>query len=68
MNDFGKNLNSLRKLKGWTQTELADKLGVTNQAISKWENGDNNSLKFSSSIILLCIIDYLIRLFAYFFA
>lgn len=41
MNDFGKTLNGLRKAKGWTQTELADKLGVTNQAISKWENGDS---------------------------
>ncbi len=41
MNEFAKNLCAMRKEKGWTQTELADKLGVTNQAISKWEKGDS---------------------------
>lgn len=41
MNEFAKNLCAMRKEKGWTQTELADKLGVTNQAISKWEKRDS---------------------------
>lgn len=64
MNDFGKNLNSLRKLKGWTQTELADKLGVTNQAISKWENGDSfpdTALLIPLSELFGVSVDYLLK-------
>lgn len=32
-------LTELRKEKGWTQQELAEKLNVSNKLISKWENG-----------------------------
>ena len=35
----GKFIQSLRKGKGLTQNELASKLGITDRAISKWENG-----------------------------
>ena len=36
---IGKFILQLRKEKNMTQQELADKLGVTDRAISKWENG-----------------------------
>ncbi len=36
---IGKFIQNLRKMKKLTQQELALKLGVTDRAISKWENG-----------------------------
>ena len=34
---IGKNIAYFRKEKGLTQSELGDRLGVSNQAVSKWE-------------------------------
>ncbi len=39
MKELGKNIASLRKAVSITQSELASKLSVTPQAVSKWENG-----------------------------
>lgn len=36
---FGKFITTLRKEKNMTQKDLADKLQITNKAISKWERG-----------------------------
>lgn len=36
---IGKFIAQLRKEKNMTQQELADKLGVTDRAVSHWENG-----------------------------
>ena len=38
---FGKNLIQLRKMHQMTQEALAEKVGVTRQAIAKWEAGDS---------------------------
>ena len=37
MNTIGQNIAELRKKKGLTQEELAEKMCVTAQAVSKWE-------------------------------
>ena len=36
---IGKFISNVRKDKKLTQRQLADKLGITDRAISKWENG-----------------------------
>ena len=38
---IGELIKKIRKENNLTQAELADKLGVTYQAVSKWENGKN---------------------------
>ncbi len=38
---IGKNIAAFRKDKGLTQTELGELLGVSNQAVSKWESEIN---------------------------
>ena len=35
----GNYLAMLRKMKGMTQQEIADRLGVSNKTVSKWESG-----------------------------
>ncbi len=37
--DVGRFIATLRKEKGMTQKDLAEKLGVTDKAVSKWETG-----------------------------
>lgn len=38
---IGIRISALRKKSGMSQTALAEKLGVSAQAVSKWENGNN---------------------------
>ena len=51
---IGKFISDKRKEKGITQSELAEKLYITDRAISKWENGV--CLPDASNIIELCKI------------
>lgn len=60
---LGQKLKELRSLKGLTQKELADKLHVSFQTVSKWENGENEpdiaTLK-ELATLFNCSVDYLI--------
>lgn len=38
--NFGKRLKLCRKAKNFTQKEIAFRIGVSEQAVSKWENGE----------------------------
>ena len=38
---FKDNLIALRKINGYSQDELADKIGVTRQTLSKYETGES---------------------------
>ena len=38
---IGKNIKRLRKSNGYTQTELAEKIGVSDRTISAWETDRN---------------------------
>jgi len=51
---IGKFISSLRKEKGYTQEQLAEKLNVSNKSISRWENG--NTMPDLSLIPKLCEI------------
>ena len=63
MNMIGKRIESLRKKSGMTQQVLAEKLGVTDKAISKWEKGSGYpdlTMFPKLSSIFGVTIDYLI--------
>ena len=49
---IGKFIAECRKKKGLTQMQLAEKLNITDRAVSKWENG--KSMPDSSIMLALC--------------
>ena len=61
----GKTIATLRKENGWTQVELAEKLQVSDKAVSKWEKDDAfPSIEFFPMLAELfgVSIDYLVGL------
>ena len=65
---FAEKLSSLRKQANLTQSDLADKLNISRQAITKWENGyglpDIDNIKKLSSLFNVCVdelLDYKIE-------
>lgn len=51
---FGENLQNLRKIKSMSQEQLAEKLEVSRQAVSKWESG--NGYPETEKLITICEI------------
>ena len=61
---MGEKLLKLRKARQWSQEELAEKIGVTRQAVSRWES--DSAKPDAEKIIALCDLfgvsaDYLLR-------
>ena len=61
---FSEKLQILRKNKGYTQNVLADKLGVSRQAVAKWESGQIypdifNLIQISD--LMSVSVDYLVK-------
>lgn len=61
---MGEKILNMRKARGWSQEELADRVGVTRQAVSRWESG--SAKPDADKIIAVCDLfgvsaDYLLR-------
>ena len=54
--NLSENLQNLRKAKGMSQEELAEKLDVSRQAVSKWETGETSPE--TEKIIMICDLFY----------
>ena len=50
---FGENLKQIRKSRNISQEELAERLGVSRQSVSKWETGEN----YPSMFNIMCLCD-----------
>lgn len=61
--EFHEKMQQLRKQKGWTQEELAERLFVSRTAVSKWESGRGypgiESLKAVSKLFLVSVDELL---------
>ena len=56
---IGKFIASCRKEQGMTQAVLAEKLGISDRAVSKWETG--KSMPDSGIMLELCVTEKHVR-------
>lgn len=61
---IGEKILNMRRARGWSQEELAERIGVTRQAVSRWESGA--AKPDTDKVIAFCDLfgvsaDYLIR-------
>lgn len=64
MNRFSENLSQLRRDAGYTQESLAEAMGVSRQAVSKWESGQampEAATLVDLADLLGCSLDQLMR-------
>lgn len=63
MKNIGETIASLRKEKGMTQSELAEKMNVTDKAVSKWERNlscpDINTISKLANILDISVEELL---------
>ena len=61
---IGDRIKELRKAKGWSQKELAEKLNVTQSAIGKWEGKGktipSDDIKLRIAALFNVSVDYLL--------
>ena len=55
---FGEFIATIRKEKGWTQAELAEKISVTDKAVSRWERGVSHSYRYHTKYDEPTLIHY----------
>ncbi len=63
MQKVGENIAALRKSKGITQNELGERIGVSFQAVSKWERGEtlpDITLLPDLAVILETTVDFIL--------
>lgn len=61
---LGEKILNMRKARGWSQEELAERIGVTRQAVSRWESG--SAKPDADKLVAVCDLfgvsaDYLLR-------
>jgi transcriptional regulator with XRE-family HTH domain len=45
METMGQRIKAMREQRGWSQTDLAEKVGVTFSAVSQWERDETENVK-----------------------